>query len=121
MEPLRECKCGCVAMCEEDLHLFAINKNSKHQRRNQCKICHALETAGGYTKPKVPYKSCAKCKVKVSGLLAIEKAFRRTTPTGDQVIGNLASVCKKCEFDNAGFIEIDGRFIPVGAKGKGDE
>jgi len=109
---LRECSCGVAAITEEDLKFFVLDPYSKWGRRNRCLDCAARVARKGRDKV-VPHKTCKKCHTVFEGTLVISKAFRQTKATGGKMYGELATVCKKCEFPSDQYYEIDGKFIPI--------
>ena len=106
---LRVCDCGVVAITEDDLELFEIDKTSKHGRRNRCKECAASKSRGGKPK-KAKMIRCTSCGIGYPEVEAY-RYFRLTKPRGDLIVGNLSTICKKCELDQA-----DAEYINIGGK-----
>ena len=102
----RKCTCGLLAMTDEDLSLFVKDPRSKHGRRNKCKECASTALPTEVT------RTCKECGEATVGELEIEKKYRRTNPSRNNVIGALVKTCKKCEFPEDSFYLIDGRYIP---------
>jgi hypothetical protein len=94
--------------------LFIQDVHGKYGRRNLCKICHNE----AYHPPKVleSTRTCVECGKVVVGFLNIEKAFRRTSPSGEQVIGHLAQCCKDCEESLKGLVRVGDKYLPKGIK-----
>lgn len=107
---LRTCTCGVVALLEEDLELFVKDPYSKHGHRNKCLRCSAKDVRGGTPKAQRK-KTCGTCSTIYTGDLEIEENFRRATPYGGRVIGNLVGICKCCEFPEELYYELDGQYI----------
>ena len=108
---LRVCDCGTVAITEEALTLFEVDKGSKHGRRNRCKECAARKTRGDTP---ITHKvvTCTKCKVEYPEAETY-RFFRLTKPRGDMVVGNFSRVCKACEEEENEYINIGGKLIPA--------
>ena len=112
---LRKCDCGTVAITEDDLELFEVDRASKYHRRNRCKKCAAIKTRGG-TPVKAKVVTCTTCKTSYPEAEAY-RFFRRTAPRGDMLAGNLSRVCKGCELgDVEGYVMIDGKLVPQDIK-----
>ena len=112
---LRKCKCGVVAITEDDLELFEADSHSKYGRRNRCKKCAARKARGGEPL-QVKEVTCTECGTAYPEAEAY-RFFRRTDPRGDMVVGNLSRVCKECEAKGVeGFVDIGGKLVPLDIK-----